>query len=177
MAERSVGLVVLTEIPGMGLVAVLRERGYWNFEKMRPLKWPGCSQGTASGKLETGEVFDEALAREVTEELGTEFALRFQSHLDHNSSALVEVGRSPRGDGEVVTYAVKLDRGLFGEIRLSPETGGLRLVSREEVEGIIELDADNKDQEREGMLDRKRTLIAMFPEVKRALAEAFAHFS
>jgi hypothetical protein len=26
MAERSVGLVVMTEIPGMGLVAVLRER-------------------------------------------------------------------------------------------------------------------------------------------------------
>jgi len=181
MAERSVGLIVMTEIPGRGLVAVLRERGWWNFEKTKPLKWPGCSQATASGKLEEGEDFRDALFREVREELGTDFTLRFNSHLDHNPAALVEVDRFQKGDMEVVTYAVKLDCTLLGKIRLSPEAGCLRLVRQEEVEDIHELHPDpdpelKKGQEANGVLDHGRKLIAMFPEVKQALGKAFARF-
>lgn len=55
------------------LMAILQERGSWDFEKMLPESFPGCFQLTFCGGVEEGETFEQALVRESTEELGKNF--------------------------------------------------------------------------------------------------------
>lgn len=51
MSEKKfrVGLVVLTEIPSLGLVAVLQARGPFNLKKMAPESYPGICEITVFG--------------------------------------------------------------------------------------------------------------------------------
>lgn len=170
--ERSVGLVVLTEIPERGLVAVLRERGSFSFERMKPALWPGACQVTAHGKLEEGEDFLTALYREIEEELGGGFALRFLSAVARDSSMLVEAFRLKKPDKEVVTFAAKIESSFLKEIRLGPETGGIRFLAHEEVSSIVEVTSFDKAT---GVPDRKT--IAMFSDEREAVARAFLNFT
>ena len=177
MIERSVGLIVMADMPGLGLVAVLRERGYWNFEKMKPESYPGACQVTAHGKLEQGEEFIDALNRELGEELGDDFALRFWSVLDGSKKAirsgrLIDIYREEDAERVVVTFGTKLLCAYLKEVCLAPESGALRLVRPEEVFGIVDVRSFDKAT---GIQDRK--IIAMFPDEKEAVAAAFARFS
>lgn len=71
--KRSVGLLVITHVNSIGLVAVLQRRGEFNHETMAPETYSGACQLTAHGKVEVGEFFVDALLREVREELGLKF--------------------------------------------------------------------------------------------------------
>lgn len=164
MSERSVGLIVLTEIPGIGLCAALRERGYFNFEKMQPESWPGACQVTAHGKLKSIENFLAALFREIKEELGAKFAYSLPLPMR-------EALRVQKKDKEVVTFAFKVDTDFLKEIRLGPESGAIRLLQKHEVDDIVDIASFNKA---EGVPDRK--IIAMFPDEKEAVIRAFDLF-
>ena len=166
MSERSVGLIVLTEIPGMGICAVLRERGYFNFEKMKPESWPGACQVTAHGKLEGGERFYLAIHREVEEELGEKFARIFLT------SSPFEVLRLQKKNKEIVIFAIKIDHTFLIAIRLEPGSGTLRFLQKHKVDDIVDVTSFNKT---EGIPDRKT--VAMFPDEKEAVVKAFALFS
>jgi len=170
--ERSVGLIVLTEIPGRGLVAVLRERGSFSFERMKPALWPGACQVTAHGKLEEDEDFLTALYREVEEELGEKFALCFLSVIARDSSMLVEAFRVQKPKKEIVTFAAKVEPLLLKKIRLGPETGGIRFLTHEEVSSVVDVTSFDKAA---GVPDRKT--IAMFSDEREAVARAFLHFT
>ena len=163
-SEKSVGLIVLTEIPGMGLCAILRERGYFNLEKMQPESWTGACQVTAHGRLEEGEDFYTAIYREMKEELGEKFA--------YSSPMRLEVSRLQIKNKEIVTFTFKVDPDRLKEIRLSFESGSIRLLRRHEVNNIVDITSFDKI---EGVPDRKT--IAMFLDEKEAVAKAFALFS
>jgi len=166
--EKSVGLVVLTEIPEMGLVAVLQERGRFNTGKMKPESWPGGCQVTAHGKVRKGEKCVQALLREVGEELG-----RTASQFIRNCiNDLVVVSHFQKTDKEVVTYAVKLEPSFLKRIRLGSDSGGLRYVQQKDINNTICLDSSNRTA---GIL--YRPTIGMFPDEKEALIKAFACFS
>ncbi|MDP2741212.1 MAG: NUDIX hydrolase [bacterium] len=166
MSEKSVGLIVLTEIPGMGLCAVLRERGYFNFEKMQPESWPGACQVTVHGRIEGEESFHLAICREMKEELGEKFT--------HSSprAVIYEALRFQKGNKEVVTFALKVDFALLKEIRLSPESGSILFLRQNEIDDIVNITLFDKA---EGVPSRKT--IAMFPDEKEAVIKAFALFS
>ncbi|GEM_PF-350157 len=72
MAEkrRVTGLLIMTELPNYGLVAVLQRRGEFNHEKMGPESFPGAMQLTVWGGVEESESMPGALFREIQEEMG-----------------------------------------------------------------------------------------------------------
>lgn len=139
---------------------------------MKPAHWPGAFQVTTHGKLENGEDFIPALYREVIEELGERFALRFFSAVARDSSILVEVFRLQKPDKEVITFAVKVESSFIKEIRLSTGTGGIRLLTCKEVPSIVEITSFDQD---DGVPDRKT--ISMFPDEREARNRAFLHFT
>lgn len=171
MVEKSVGLIIFTEIPGMGLVAVLRERGYFNFEKMERESWYGGCQVTVHGKLEERERgnFLLALRRELDEELGEGFSYNLWVQY---SEKIVEVSRLQKQDKEVVTFAIKIDLSLLLKIRLSPDSGSLRFLPHYELDYVADLTLFSKET---GIINR--LVIAMFPDEKKAVADAFTRFS
>lgn len=169
MTDKSVGLVVMTDAPGTGLVAVLRERGFLHPKTMIPESYPGVCQVTAHGRLEEGEDFLTALLRELTEELGNEFAFDVAVLLATKSLIFGEVSHFQGYDKEIITFAVKVDFSLLRKIRLTPESGAMRLVSLDETTKIVGVTPFDKIN---GVQDRRT--IAMFPDEKKAVISAFS---
>lgn len=164
MSGQSVGLIVLTEVPPTGLlVAVLRERGFFNFEKMRPESWPGGCQVTVHGKIDEGEKPLDALYRETREEVGEEFA---KIVFSRKKPALIFSKHN--ADGEVFTYAVKIVCELLWRIRLSPDSGSIRFLQQAEIGKIRDITDYGKNT---GV--QCRNTIAMFSDEKQALEIAF----
>lgn len=163
MAEKSVGLIVMTEIPHMGLVAVLRERGNFNFEKMAPESWAGGCQVTVHGKLEEGEDFLDALDREINEELGPAFA-----NISHLRKNIILVYEKQEELKHVKTFAQKLDCRCLARIRLNPDSGSIQFLPRHGLDRVCNL--NNHPRE---ISIANRSIIAMFPDEMKAVVKAF----
>lgn len=164
--ETSVGLIVLTGIPEMGVVAVLQRRGEFDHEKMKRESYPGACQVTCYGKMKEKDWGDpiSALQREADEELGSGvFSLFFRDHLEE----LVRVETEKKS---VITFGVLCMDGeeLLSTIRLNASSGGLSFLKREDVGRIEDLTTYNKE---EGVIDRR--VIAMFPGETKAVQLAF----
>ncbi|MDP3999673.1 MAG: NUDIX domain-containing protein [bacterium] len=166
--KRSVGLVMITEIPEMGRVAVLQRRGEFNHEKMGPESWPGGCQVTAHGKVEENETFERALFREIVEELGENLKHALMALRSSDDMPMREVMRSEKGRHEKVTLAVKVPMDFLGYIRLGPSSGGLVLLPETRLDEIKWLTDFGKDV---GVTDRR--IIAMFPDEIEAVRRAF----
>lgn len=167
--DKSVGLVIMTDIPSIGLVAVLRERGRFNPETMKAESWPGVCQVTVHGRLEEGEHYFEGLLRELTEELGNDFAFAVSILLNISPISIVEISRFQNENKEVVNYTIKIDCSLLKKIRLAPESGAIRLIYSGETTSIADVWNFNKAT---GVQDR--SVIAMFADEKEAVVKAFA---
>lgn len=172
MPDTSVGLIVVMDVPTIGLVVVLRERGFFNPEKMKPESWPGACQVTAHGRLEEGEDFKTALLRETEEELGKSFAFNILCLIDKDPAALAEVTRLNKSDKVAVTFTIKVDCLLLKKIRLAPESGAIRLISLAETAEIVDVRSFDKAT---GVQDSR--VIAMFPDEREAVINALKHFS
>lgn len=164
--KRSVGLVGIVEVPGMGRVAVLQRRGEFNHEKLGQESWPGGCQVTVHGGVEENETSERALVREITEELGEDFldCLGIGDILGAEKVMCSEKGRE-----EVTTYALKLSVEALCRIRLGPSSGGLVLLPESRLQEVRWLSEFSKS---EGVTDRR--VIAMFPDEKEAVSLAFA---
>jgi len=167
MCEKSVGLVLITEVPDLGVAAVLRERGFWNFEEMKFESWPGACQVTVHGKLGPNETFMQAIRCEIEEELGTRFLNAFWPGF----KSLVEVSHEKTEEKEVVTLATKVDFYMLNLIRLDPSAGSIRFLTPCELDCVQDVRNFSKNQ---GVPDR--TIIAMFPDEAEAVKKAFKHF-
>lgn len=172
--EQSVGLVVLVDMPGLGLVALLQRRGKRDYEAGgKPESWSGGCQVTVHGKLEVEDENNSlaALVREAKEELGPVAAkMIFDQAIVHGR--LVQVYQLQEREKYVVTYALQMDPSFIGRIRFSPSAGGLELILKKQVDGILDLRSFIKE---DGVRDS--TVIAMFPDEKEALIMAFAVFA
>lgn len=165
---------MLTEIPSVGgLVAILQKRGDFNHEKMEPESWPGACQLTAHGKCEENESMIDALIREVQEELeGPDIPFErvrgFGMIIKFEADKLTELNRVESETSEVVNYGVRVANSLIPMFRLSPSTGGLRLVHRVELASVIDVRSFDKIA---GV--PLRATIAMFPDELDAVKIAF----
>jgi len=166
MAGKSVGLIIFTEVPEIGLVAVLRERGRFNFEKWKPESWAGGCQVTVHGKLEDKESFLDALGRERIEELGQDFANLSGELAFWKESEIHLVWK----DDNIETYAQKVNHASLRRIRLSPDGGGLRFLPYIGIEYVHDLIRVG----RTGVISRE--VIAMFPDELEAVKSGFKQF-
>ncbi|WKZ26684.1 MAG: NUDIX domain-containing protein [Candidatus Paceibacterota bacterium] len=173
MAEkkRSVGLVVLTKVPEVGVVAVLQRRGKFNPEKLADGKikesYPGGCQVTCHGRVELGDDDEEAaLLREAQEELGLEAAHKL---LVQNRGRLVKLVEH-RGDTEdATTFGIFMpDPDFLKLIHLGPSSGGLELLPGSEVGNICHLRDFDKST---GVTDLD--VIAMYYDERGAVRLAF----
>ena len=165
--ERSVGLIILTNLPAMGgVVAVLQRRGELDHEKMGPESRPGGCQVTCHGKLREDETFLGALFRELSEELGEVFAsVVYYSKGFDDFVKVVEVDDSKN---EIITFGLVIDPELLKLVRFGPSTGGFKFVTREGVDKIQNLkEFDSKT----GVTDLNA--IAMFLDESEAVQKAF----
>lgn len=158
---KSVGLEVLTRLPEANeLTAILQIRGEFNHENMGPESYPGGCQITVHGKLEDGETEVMALFREIREELGDSAYMQFY-YVRHNWMSLNQT--------EMTTnFGIFLESDFLKCLRLSPSSGGIRLITRAQVEQIQDLRQFDK---KVGVTDRGIT--AMFADEKEALRLAF----
>ncbi len=173
--KTSVGFLAMTEVNGT-LYAILQRRGEWNHEKMAPESWPGACQVTAHGKIELGEEFLPAVKREVAEELGSWFG-EIVAGLNW-----FRAGNPQGGDIDVVTLyeddkvrteGFIIDNSYLRGFRLQPSTGGLKLITKEEVMGIVDLTSSSYNKE-VGVVTR--SIVAMFPDEIKAVKKAFEVF-
>lgn len=164
--KTSVWLIILTEVPGFGLVAVLKARGFFNTEKMSKESYPGVFQVTVHGGAEAGGALMNALFREIKEELGNEA----EKIVKKERASIFEINRIETDDRVVVTYMLKLPSDFLHEIRLNADSGEIRLVKAEDV-GVI---SDIKEVYKvAGVPNRK--IIIMFPDEKKAVKKAFEY--
>lgn len=173
--KEAVGFVALTDVPGLGRVAVLQRRGEWNFEKDKPESFPGACQVTAHGKREDeDEDLVDTLVRESEEESGEAFASCIASAFDDECGKgdAVEVGRVETSEKLVITYAGVIPYIGVQTIHLHPGSGGLRFLTESQAGEIRDLTTYPKA---EGVL--RRDEIAMFPDEADAVRKAFAHFA
>lgn len=168
--KRATGLLIMTEIPGMGLVAVLQRRGEFNHEKMGPESYPGGLQPTVWGGVKDEECVLDALIREIKQELGK----RTWEIWIHGRS-LKEIYRLEDEKGLMIAFGVKLPCDFLAEkdnseeeVRLNASSGGLRLLKEEEIDKIQDLKNFDKTV---GITDRN--ILAMFTDTKETIRRAF----
>jgi len=168
MDKKSVGLIVFTRMQSMGTIAVLRERGNFNFEKMKPESLPGGCQVTVHGKVEEGETFKEALLREVQEELGETFFNLFHLKIKEEFEKKNFYSKSKT----VQTFSLLVENYLLLKgVRLDSSTGSIRLIKEKEICNIKDITEFSKSV---GVIDRRE--ITMFPDEIEALEKGFKRF-
>lgn len=177
--KTSISLVVLTDVPDMGRVAILQRRGKLNYEKREPESWPDGCQVTTHGKVQEDEELWLAMYRELSEELGSSAYSFIRSYGRLFSDAMIkerEVWRIEDDKKLVITYAVLVPSQVIKLIEsflktLGSYSGGITLVSEDQIDGIQDL---NNFDKKFGVTNRQ--VIAMFPDEKEAVKKAFEMF-
>jgi hypothetical protein len=163
----AVGLWVMTEVPNVGLAAVLQRRGKVNPETGGPESYPGGYQPTVFGGVEKNESIPMALNRETREGLGDRFWLAL---LGGTALYLIkEVYRSESDERLDFHHAVKVPPEFLKYI---PSSDRFKCLRRDEIDSIQDL---TKFDRREGVANAK--IIAMFPDCIEALKKTFELFS
>lgn len=162
--KRAVGIIIVTD----NNVAILQIRGSFNTEKMGPESWPGGCQVTAHGGCNPGESDEEALFREINEELGPEVATALKGLMVDPFMKLIA---QKEDDKKIVkTFALRVPTiDFLKRVRLHPSSGGLRLVTSLDLSKIRNLSDFDKN---EGVPNRQT--IAMFNDEAEALKTALA---
>ena len=166
--KRSVGLVILTQIPNKGLVAVLQRLGKFNDDK----KWsaelyPGSCQITVQKKLEKGESSLFGLQKEIQAKFGAPFGEAVRNTKPGLRPILKDFGPV----SEVEIFGIVIREEILGLAHLGPFTRGLDFVTHEESYKILSLKNFNRV---DGVPDLKT--IAMPTDEILAVQKAFEKF-
>jgi hypothetical protein len=159
MAEKTVSLVMVTKIPGIGLAAILRKKSAQKDRRKFP---PFVFEIAISGKLDKGEDFLDFLPKAIESDFGKGFLAIFWKKYLHT---LVNV--HPRHDTSRKIYAVKVGFDSLSKIRLKPHTGSVQFLYRENINKVVDI-LDPK---------RKKSDVALPIEIKEAIALAFKYFA
>lgn len=139
MSKTFVGILVMTKLKleensPEELVALLQRRGKINTENDNGFKWQsfaGLCEVTSYGKADTGETPEEALKREMTEELGpkaTEIILNNQ---------IQKLYEKIEGDGDTVfVWTALCDKNILKEIKLDISTGGIEILTEKDLPSL-----------------------------------------
>ena len=161
--KSGVGLLLVTDVPGIGRVAALQVRGHFNTEEMRPQYFAGGCQVTVYGGVKKGETLKQALAREVKEELGLEMVKVLKRR------RMIPLVKFQRANEEGIIYAAFLNFQLIKKIRLSIDSGGLRFVKPSELKKALDL-----SKFKSGV--KNRFALAVFPDMRHLFQKVFKIF-
>jgi len=162
--KQAVGLFVFTELPEMGLVAVLQRRGEFNHEKMGPESFPGGCQATAHGGVNEGESIQEALYREIREELGESFLIWLLAH----PGTILTLGTFENERTVNTNFFTLVPADLLKKIRLEVASGGITLIRERDLQSVEPLEGFDR---KVGVTDRR--VLALFSDDIAALRSAF----
>lgn len=172
---RKAGILVLTNIPDMGIAGVSQTRGAYNLKKLRPQSFPCASQVTAYGKCKVGESFAETIQRETREELGEKACDIILPKGWTKKSNLKRVYASASSIHEIQIFALYIkDHTFLQEIRTEPSCGEIRLIFPKKLSSIRKLKESDKN---DGMMHFPRTKLGMTEDTYSAFLGAFAIFA
>ena len=170
--KRSVGLLLVADIPYRNprRTVILQRRGEFNQEKdWLPESWPGICQLTVHGRLRECEDTTEGLEREVREELGECFANALKKFIKTKRS-MTTLNSLYNSKESVVNFGIRIDQTLLDKIRLHPSSGGLILLTGDQLASVRVLDPSKFDKKL-GVFERNA--IVMWPEELQAVKFAF----
>lgn len=124
-----VGAVIVTDLPTIGLAAIMHRRGVYDPEHIDWETWPHDFQVTAFGCVQDQAdiCWINALIREVTEELGPAVGQLFDNHRA-DIKLLSEIKSEKQ---HTMIYGLKLpDPSWIQQARLHPASGGLYPIHR-----------------------------------------------
>ena len=116
------------------LVALLQRRGKINTENGDGFKWQsfaGLCEVTSYGKAEIGETPDQALKREMTEELGPKAA---EIILASDPKKLYE--KTEPDNDQIHIWTAFCDKDILKDIRLDISTGGVEIVLEKDLPAL-----------------------------------------
>jgi len=131
---------------------------------MKPETWPGACQVSVHGGLQNEENFEQALLREISEEM---------PGLLIDPDDLTELYHKVSDEKETITYGFvsrKNLKELLSSFSLHSCTGGLKIINERNIASIQELSNNDKL----GVTDRE---IKMFQDEIQALKNGFYIFS
>jgi hypothetical protein len=170
-----VGILVMTKLKlsensEEKIVAILQRRGKINTDNNDGFKWqsfPGLCEITSYGKAEPGESQEEALKREITEELGSEASKTiFRSNP-------IKIYEKIEIDGDnVFVWATLCDKNILKEIKLDISTGGMEIIKKDDLEKITSANFEQK-----GLQVKSLDEIKLFEVPIEVLERAFEIFS
>jgi hypothetical protein len=163
--RRGVGLLIFTNLPGLGLVAILQARGTYDPEEKRPQSFPGTCQVTCHGDLENDENAMDGLFRECSEELGQTAA----QHLLALKSSLRELTHLKTDKKDMLTFGLHIPDPSFLTLIPGSGTAGYRYVTHGHA--IVDITTEHRDS---GVADL--TVTAMFRDEQNALIRGFFLF-
>ena len=162
--KRIVGLWLSTTLPDGRLVMIVQLRGLFNWHNAKPESFPGGSQPTVHGGVDSSETFLEALAREVDEELALQIT-------DPNIGEPILVYKEEADSKELEVYTTTVPYEYFredGAARLHFSSGGALPLFLEDLVTIRVADSSKK----EVLTPNDR--IAMFKDSFQGLLGAFS---
>ena len=134
-----VGILVMTKLKlsedsEEETVAILQRRGKINTDNDYGFKWQsfnGLCEITSYGKAEQDETPEEALKREIIEELG-EKAL--ETIFESKPVKIYE--RTEKDGDNVFVWAALCNKNILKEIKLDISTGGMEIIKKQDLEKI-----------------------------------------
>jgi ADP-ribose pyrophosphatase YjhB (NUDIX family) len=135
-----VGILIVTKLKLSAdspeeLVAILQRRGKIDTENENGFKWQsfaGLCEMTSYGKAEPGETPEQALEREMAEELGEKAK---QKVLASNPKKLYE---KTEDDGDkIFVWTTFLSSDILKDFKLDISTGGMEIIKRSDLDNLI----------------------------------------
>ena len=175
MAKIFVGILIMTKLKTSEnspeeTVALLQRRGKINTDNNYGFKdqsFFGLCEITSYGKAERNETPEEALQREMTEELGPKAT---ETILNSPISKLYE--KTEDNGGRVFIWTALCDKNILKEIKLDISTGGIEILKRTDLDK-----AKFSTFKEKGLTIKDTDEIDIFEAPKEAIEKAFEMFS
>ena len=152
------------------LVALLQRRGKINTENTEGFKWQsftGLCEITSYGKAEENETPEEALKREMNEELGSKATETIFN------STIIKLYEKTEDDGDkIFIWTVLCNKNILKEIKLDISTGGIEILKKSDLNK-----AKFSTFKEKGLTIKDSDEIDIFEAPKETIEKAFILFS
>lgn len=154
------------------LHALLQRRGPYNHETGESETWANSYQPTASGGVEPNEEVDYGvILREAGQEIGFVATLRIAISIANGNNLQLIATSKTADHRHIITYAIEMPVEIIPEIALNPSTGGIRPITKEDLDKLKVLEPKDKEG-----VTCNNTEIFMFEHNVMAVKSAFVFF-
>lgn len=175
--KRKVGLLILTPVKHMGLVAISYTQGIVHARNLLPLPFPGSSEVTlyADSDLHDDQDETDLLIRNAEERYGENSVDIIFSHYNLRPQPLEPSVFTFSSDNTNVFITAKIvdDSSLLSSLRVSLSSFGIRLITQDMLNKIRILDDHDIS---DGMIHLPQSQLGMTYDTFKAFENAFLFF-